>query len=128
MDLRDTCSWLRGTAILISYISSLVCVTERSSVLGLALWKISLECSCHSGVTSTGSVIEMDIVFSKRERLIRFTTTQSSEYTSQRLDMCSGSYMADVETMIQLVPDFLSSVPSEVAMAVVIRCFNFGRD
>jgi hypothetical protein len=62
----------------------------------LALWKISSVCSCHSGVTTTGSVIDMDIVFSNRERLIRFITTQSSEYTSQRLDICSGSYTADV--------------------------------
>jgi hypothetical protein len=39
--------------------------------------------------------------------------TQSFVHTSQRLDMCSASHTADVETIIQLVPNFVQCVPSD---------------
>jgi hypothetical protein len=34
-------------------------------------------------------------------------------HTSQRLGMWSASHTADVETIIQLVPNFVQSVPSD---------------
>jgi hypothetical protein len=42
--------------------------------------------------------------------------------------MCSVSHTADVETIIQLVPNFMQSVPVMEAMAVAIRCLNSGKD
>jgi hypothetical protein len=42
----------------------------------------------------------------------RYKNSQSFVHTSQRLDMCSASHTADVETIIQLVPNFCS-VPSD---------------
>jgi hypothetical protein len=39
--------------------------------------------------------------------------SQSFVHTSQRLDTCTASHMADVETKIQLVPNFVQSVPSD---------------
>jgi hypothetical protein len=43
----------------------------------------------------------------------RQKNSQSFVHTSQRLDMCSASHTADVETTIQFVPKFLQSVPSD---------------
>jgi hypothetical protein len=43
----------------------------------------------------------------------RQKNSQSFVHTSQRLDMCSASHTADVETIIQLVPNFEQSVPSD---------------
>jgi hypothetical protein len=41
----------------------------------------------------------------------RWKNSQSFVHTSQRLDMCSTSHMADVKTIIQLFPNFVQSVP-----------------
>jgi hypothetical protein len=37
----------------------------------------------------------------------RQKNSQSFVHTSQRLEMCSASHTADVETIIQLVPNFV---------------------
>jgi hypothetical protein len=39
--------------------------------------------------------------------------SQSFIHTSQRLDMSSASHTADVETIIQLVPNFVQCVPND---------------
>jgi hypothetical protein len=43
----------------------------------------------------------------------RLKNSQSFVHTSQRLDVCSASHTADVETIIQLVPNFVQSVPCD---------------
>jgi hypothetical protein len=43
----------------------------------------------------------------------RWKNSQSFVHTSQRLDMCSASHTADVEMIIQLVPNFVQCLPSD---------------
>jgi hypothetical protein len=43
----------------------------------------------------------------------RQKNSESFVQTSQRLDMCSASHTADVEMIIQLIPNFVQCVPSD---------------
>jgi hypothetical protein len=43
----------------------------------------------------------------------RWKNSQSFVHTSQRFDMCSTSHTADVEMIIQLIPNFVHSAPSD---------------
>jgi hypothetical protein len=42
-----------------------------------------------------------------------YKNSQNFVHTSRTLDMCSASHTADVEMIIQLVPNFVQSVPSD---------------
>lgn len=43
----------------------------------------------------------------------RYKNSQSFVLTAQKLNMCSAIHTTDVETIIQLVPNFVLSVPSD---------------
>jgi hypothetical protein len=43
----------------------------------------------------------------------KLRNSQNFVHTSQRLDMCSASHTEDVETIIQLVLNFVQNVPSD---------------